>query len=132
MGSSEAFGAYRGGTYTRSYLTMFWLMGAVAVGGELVAERRWTPLTVLVVVAAMGVVVLVGTAQTVLDGRGVHQVLRRRHVPWSAVAQVLDPLPGETELRLCLTDGTVLTARGVPPRAGPAVRAVVRRAHPRE
>ena len=61
------YGAYRGGTYTRAYLTMFWLMGAVALALELGVRGRWPALVVLVVVAAMGTTVLVGTAQSVLS-----------------------------------------------------------------
>lgn len=127
MSEQEVFGPYRGGTYTRAYLTMFWLMGAVALGLELWARGRWAVLVVLVVVAAMGTVVVVGTAQSVLSPEGLRLVLLRQWVPWSEVAEVFDPQPGETELRLCLTDGTVLTAKGVPPSVGPAVRTVLAR-----
>lgn len=127
MSEQEVFGPYRGGTYTRAYLTMFWLMGAVALGLELWARGRWAVLLVLVVVAAMGTVVVVGTAQSVLSPEGLRLVLLRQWVPWSEVAQVCEPRAGETELRLCLRDGTVLTAKGVPPSVGPAVRTVLAR-----
>ena len=43
------------------------------------------------------------------------------------MADVAEPQPGETELRLRLTDGTVLTAKGVPPSVGPAVHALLAR-----
>ena len=119
------FGPYRGGTYTRSYLTMFWLTTAVAVGLQLWAEGRWVALVVLAVIAVMGTVVLVGMAQSVLSPAGLRLVLLRQWVPWSDVANVLDPQAGDTELRLRLTDGTVLTAKGVPPSVGPAVRAIL-------
>ena len=121
------FGPYRGGTYTRAYLTMFWLLGAAAIVLELWARGRWVAIFVLVVVAAMGTTVLVGTAQSVLSPDGLRLVLQRRWVPWTDVAEVLTPELGDTELRLRLTDGTVLTAKGVPPSAGPAVRRIVAR-----
>ena len=121
-------GPHRGGTYTRAYLTMFWLLGVAAVALELWARGRWGAITVLVVVAAMGTTVLVGTAQSVLSADGLRLVLQRRWVPWTDVAEVLTPELGDTELRLRLTDGTVLTAKGVPPSAGPAVRRIVGRA----
>lgn len=121
------YGPYRGGTYTRAYLTMFWLIGATALGLQLWVGARWTALAVLVILAAMGTTVLVGTAQTVLSPEGVRLVLLRRWVPWSDVAEVLDPRPGDAELRLCLRDGTVLTAKGVPPSVGPALRTVLAR-----
>ena len=54
-------------------------------------------------------------------------MLLRQWVPWSDVADVLEPEPGEAELRLRLTDGTVLTAKGVPPSVGPAVRTLLAR-----
>ena len=127
VSDTEVYGAYRGGTYTRAYLTMFWLMGAVALGLELEVRGRWPALVVLVIVAAMGTTVLVGTAQSVLSPDGLRLVLLRQWVPWSDVADVLEPEPGETELRLRLTDGTVLTAKGVPPSLGPAVRTLLAR-----
>jgi len=124
---STAYGAYRGGTYTRAYLTMFWLMGMVALALQAWARGNITVLVVLVVVGAMGVVVLVGTAQSVLTPDGLRLVLLRQWVPWSDVADVLAPEPGDSELRLRTRDGTVITAKGVPPDVGAAVRAVLAR-----
>jgi hypothetical protein len=119
----DVFGAYRGGTYTRSYLVMFWLMGVVGVGLDAVLRSHWHvgAVVVLGVVGAMGVVVLVGTAQSVLDADGLRLVLRRRRLPWADVAEVVDPEPGDAELRLRTWDGTVVTAKGVPPSVGPGV-----------
>lgn len=120
---SAVLGTYRGGTYTRSYLVMFWLMGVTAVVLDAVLRAHWSAggLVVLAVVAAMGVVVLVGTAQSVLDADGLRLVLTRRRLPWREVAEVVDPEPGDAELRLRTWDGTVVTAKGVPPSVGPGV-----------
>lgn len=117
------FGAYRGGTYTRAYLTTFWLMAVVALGLQLWALQQWAGMVVLAGVAAVVVALLLGVPQTRLGPDGVTLVLLRQHVPWSQVVDAFDPQPGETELRLCLDDGTVLTAKGVPPSLAPAVRA---------
>jgi hypothetical protein len=127
VSEADVFGPYRGGTYTRAYLTMFWLLGAAAIALELWAHGRWGAIVVLVVVTAMGATVLVGTAQSVLSPQGLRLVLLRRWVPWTEVAEVLAPEPGDSELRLRLADGTVLTAKGVPASVGPALRAALGR-----
>lgn len=125
--SDDVLGAYRGGTYTRSYLVMFWLMGVSGVGLDAVLRSHWTigGVVVLGVVGAMGVVVLVGVAQSVLSREGVQLVLRRRTVAWVDVAEVLEPEAGDTELRLRTWDGTVVTAKGVPVRVRAGVQALV-------
>lgn len=119
--TSAPFGAYRGGRYTRAYMLMFWLMAAAALGIDLVSRGDVVLLVVLAVLAAIGAVVIVGVAQSVLTPDGLRLVLLRRWVPWTRVAAVVAPEPGDTELRLALRDGTLVTAKGVPPSVGPQV-----------
>lgn len=125
--SDDALGAYRGGTYTRSYLVMFWLMGVVGVGLDAVLRSHWSVAGVVVlgVVGLMGVVLLVGVAQSVLTRDGLRLVLTRRTLRWVDVAEVLEPEAGDTEVRLRTWDGTVVTAKGVPVQVRGGVRALV-------
>jgi len=122
---SAVFRAYRGGTYTRGYLIMFWLMAVAALGLGLWSGAAYVALAILGVVGAMGVVVLASTAQSVLSPQGVRLVLRRRWIPWSDVAEVLDPRPGDTELRVRTHDGSALTVKGAPATVAVDLRAAL-------
>lgn len=124
--TSAPFGAYRGGRYTRAYMLMFWLMAAAALGLDLGSNGDVVGLVVLGVITAIGAVVIVGVAQSVLSPEGLRLVLLRRWVPWTQVARVVEPEPGDTELRLALRDDTLVTAKGVPPSVGPQVARLLR------
>jgi hypothetical protein len=121
-GVSDAgvFGPYRGGTYTRAYLTMFWLLSAAAIALELWAHGRWGAIVVLVVVAAMGATVLVGTAQSVLSPEGLRLVLLRRWVPWTEVAEVPPRASPRRWARACVRSWTGSSSASPGPYPGPA------------
>jgi hypothetical protein len=61
---------------------------------------------------------------SVITSDGIRIVLRGTFVPWSEVAQVLDPRPGDEQARMELTDGRILRLPGVSPAAVPALRAL--------
>jgi hypothetical protein len=85
--------------------------------------RAWivlAPLTVVVV----AVIWLV--PQAVVGHRGVRLVLRGQLVRWSEIETVLDPSPGDEDLRVEVADGRVLQLNGVPPSAAEEVRALHR------
>ena len=127
MSADDVLGAHRGGTYTRSYLVMFWVMAMAGLVLDGVLRGTVTPvgLTVLVVLGSIGVVLLLGVAQSVLTRDELRLVLLRRRVPWVDVAEVLEPEAGDTEVRLRTWDGTVVTAKGVPVSARTGVAELV-------
>ena len=120
-------GWYWGGRYTRTWFTTRAGL-PVLVGiffSVLGGTRAWVVLVPLLVVV---VVVVWAVPLAVVDAGGVRLVMGRRAVRWADVASVLAPEPGDESVRLELTDGRVLRVPGVPPDAGPALRAV-HRAH---
>jgi hypothetical protein len=83
--------------------------------------RAWIvllPLTVLVV----GLIWLV--PQAVVGDAGVRLVLRGRLVRWSDIETVLDPGPGDEDLRVEVAGRRVLRLDGVPPSAAADIRAL--------
>lgn len=118
---NPVLGSYRGGRYTRAYALMFWLLAAAALVLEQVVRGSTVAAVIIAVVAAIGAVVIHSVAQSVLTADGLRLVLLRQWVPWTTVARVVAPEAGDTEVRLELHDGTLLTARGVPVDRGPAV-----------
>lgn len=113
---------YWGARYTRSWFTL--LAGMPLLFGIYVSILDGTsgwlllaPLTV-VIIGALWLIPL-----AVVSAEGVRMVLRGTTVPWSGVAAVLDPRPGDEVVRLELTDGRVVRVPGVPPAAVPALRA---------
>ena len=113
--ADDVLGPHRGGTYTRSYLVMFFAMGVAGLVLDAVLRGSLGPLGigVVLVVGLVGVVLLLGVAQSVLTREELRLVLRRERVPWVDVAEVLEPEAGDTEVRLRTWDGTVVTAKGV-------------------
>lgn len=111
-----------GARYTRSWFTL--LAGAPLLFGIYMSilqdTSAWLVLAPLTVVI-LGVLWLVPLA--VVSDEGIRMVLRGTTVPWSGVAAVLDPRPGDEVVRLELTDGRVVRVPGVPPGAVPALRA---------
>ena len=125
-GRHDIFGPYRGGRYTRTYVTTFWLLATGAFLLEFGVRGRWAAMVVAGVLGFIGAVAIVGVAQSVLTTDGLRLVLLRRWLPWADVAAVVAPEAGDTELRLGLHDGTVVTAKGVPPDVGPALTRYLR------
>lgn len=74
------------------------------------------PLTVVIVG------ILWAVPLSIVSAEGIRFVLRGEIVPWSHVASVLDPRPGDEEARMELTDGRIVTVPGVPPIAVPTLR----------
>ena len=116
-------GAYRGATYTRTWFSV--LAGLPPLVGAyfsiLGGTSAWL---VLVPLAAVVVGVLWLVPQSVVSESGIRWVLRRESVPWSGIARVLDPRPGDEEARVELADGRVRAVSGVPPRHVPDLRAL--------
>lgn len=113
---------YWGARYSRTWFTMLAALPLLSgvyfsvLGGT----RAWivlAPLTV-VVVAAIWLV-----PQAVVGDDGVRLVLRGRLVRWPEIETVLDPEPGDEDLRVTVAGGRVLRLDGVPPRAAPEIRA---------
>lgn len=110
-----------GARYTRSWITMLvaipLLSGIyVSVLGGTSAWIALVPLTAVVIVALWLVPL------STVSAEGIRLVLRAEVVPWSRVASVLDPRPGDEQVRLELTNGRILSVPGAPPSAVPTLR----------
>lgn len=119
----QGLGRYRGARYTRTWLTtltgmpLLSLIAFSILGGD----GLWVvlvPLTLLIF-GALWLIPL-----SVITSDGIRIVLRATFVPWSEVARVLDPRPGDEQARIELTDGHILRLPGVSPAAVPALRAL--------
>jgi len=122
-GPDRAAGWYWGARYTRTWLTTLagLPLASLIAFSVLEGTPAWLvllPLTVLII----GAVWLVPLA--IVTTEGIELVLRGRVVAWSDVAAVLDPRPGDQQVRVELTDGHILTVSGVAPAAAPALRAL--------
>jgi hypothetical protein len=83
-----------------------------------------TAWVVLVPLAVVIAAVLWLVPLSVVTTEGIRLVLERRVVPWWYIASVLEPRPGDEEVRLELRDGRILRVPGVPPRTVPGLRAL--------
>lgn len=113
---------YWGARYSRTWITTLAavpLLSGVyfSVLGGTGAWVVLVPLTAVVVAATWLV------PQAVVGERGVRLVLRRRFVRWPEIETVLDPEPGDEDLRVTVRGGGVLRLDGVPPRAAGEIRA---------
>ena len=62
-----------------------------------------------------------GVPLSIVSAEGIRFVLRGEVVP-SQVASVLDPRPGDEEVRIALTNGRIVTVPGAPPIVVPTLR----------
>lgn len=74
------------------------------------------PLTTVIV----GILWLVPLS--IVSADGIRFVLRREVIPWSQVASIPEPRPGDEEVRLELVNGRIVRVPGVPPSTAPALR----------
>lgn len=122
-GRRDGLGAYWGARYSRTWFTT--LAGLPLLTGiffsVLGGTGAWLVLVPLLVVV---VAVIWAVPLAVVGADGIRLVLSGRSVPWSRVASVLEPRPGDESVRLELTDGRVLRVPGVPPEAASTLRAV--------
>jgi hypothetical protein len=119
----EGLGPYWGARYTRTWFTtlaglpVLWGIYFSVLGGT----QAWVVLVPLLVVV---VAVIWAVPLAVVGGEGVRLLPTGRFVPWSEVASVLEPGPGDESVRLELAGGRVLRVPGVPPGAAPVLRSV--------
>lgn len=119
--SPRALGTFWGARYSRSWITM--LAGVPLLSGIyfsiLGGTSAWivlAPLTLVIV----GILWLV--PQSIVSTHGIRFVLRGDAVPWSRVDSILEPRPGDEEVRMELVDGRIVRVPGVPPDLAPALR----------
>lgn len=110
-----------GARYTRSWITMLVAIPLLSgiyfsVLGGTSAWIALVPLTVVIVGALWSVPLSIASPE------GIRVVLRAEVVPWTLVASVLDPRPGDEEVRMELTNGRILAVPGAPPSAVPTLR----------
>ncbi|MDT7711124.1 MAG: hypothetical protein QOG20_6731 [Pseudonocardiales bacterium] len=122
-GAGRALGPFWGARYTRTWVTTLAELPVLSgiyfsiLGGT----TAWVVLVPLAVVIAA---VLWLVPLSVVTTEGIRLVLERRVVPWWYIASVLEPRPGDEEVRLELRDGRILRVPGVPPRTVPELRAL--------
>jgi hypothetical protein len=116
-----------GARYSRTWLTtLAGLPLLIGVGFSVLAgTRTWIALALLAVVV-VGAIWLVPLA--VVGDQGIRLLLRGRLVRWSEIETVLDPRPGDEDLRVEVTGGRVVRLDGIPPSAAADLRAL-RAAH---
>lgn len=112
-----------GARYSRTWFTTLTAL-PLLIGvcfSVLSGTRAWlvlVPLTVVVV----GLIWLVPQAS--VGDQGIRLVLRGQLVRWSEIETVLDPAPGDENLRVEVAEGRVIRLDGVPPSAAADVRAL--------
>lgn len=130
--SRTGLGPFWGARYSRSWVTM--LAGVPLLSGIyfsiLGGTSAWivlVPLTAVIV----GIVWLV--PQSIVSAEGIRFVLHGEVIPWSQVASIRDPRPGDEEVRMELVNGRIRRVPGVPAGMAPALRELhtaTRRPHP--
>ena len=120
-GPGKGLGPFWGARYSRSWITM--LVGVPLLSGIYFSILGGTSAWILLVpLTAVIVGSLWAVPLSIVSAEGIRLVLRGDVVPWSQVASVLDPRPGDEEVRIELTNGRILTVPGVPPNAAAALR----------
>jgi hypothetical protein len=119
--SRRGLGPFWGARYSRSWITM--LAGVPLLSGIyfsiLGGSSAWillVPLTAVIV----GIVWLV--PQSIVSAKGIRLVLHGDVIPWSEVAAIRDPRPGDEEVRMDMVNGRIRRVPGVPAGMAPALR----------
>lgn len=121
--AEPGMGPFWGARYSRTWFTM--LASLPLLCGVFFSVLGGTGAWVVLLPLAVVIVAVVWLVPlSVVGAKGIRLVLRGQLVWWADIESVLDPRPGDEEVRVEMDGGRVLRLPGIPPRSASAIRAL--------